>query len=98
MNDSEANPLTGNQSSPSCSTDATATCCANFYEQDLVQELMGGSYHPGGENLSHTLVEKLELPAGSSILDVACGVGTTSRMMAAAVSYTHLTLPTIYSV
>lgn len=83
MNDSEANPLTGNQSSPSCSTDATATCCANFYEQDLVQELMGGSYHPGGENLSHTLVEKLELPAGSSILDVACGVGTTSRMMAA---------------
>jgi len=62
--------------------DATATCCAQFYEQDLVQELMGGSYHPGGVNLSSTLIEKLGLKQGLQVLDVACGVGTTSRMMA----------------
>ena len=82
MNNSEPNGQSENQSSPTCGTDATATCCAQFYEQDLVQELMGGSYHPGGENLSRSLVEKLGLAAGSSTLDVACGVGTTSRMMA----------------
>ena len=77
------NPNPNDQSdTQSCGTDATATCCAQFYEQDLVQELMGGSYHPGGENLSRSLVEKLGLPSGSSALDVACGVGTTSRMMA----------------
>ena len=82
MNSSDPNDSSSNQANPSCGTDATATCCAQFYEQDLVQELMGGSYHPGGENLSRSLVEQLGLPAGSSALDVACGVGTTSRMMA----------------
>jgi ubiquinone/menaquinone biosynthesis C-methylase UbiE len=61
---------------------ATAMCCAQFYEQDIVQELMGGSYHPGGENLSATLVKKLNLPTSSDTLDVACGVGTTTRIMA----------------
>ena len=82
MNSSDSNESSSNQTSGSCGTDATATCCAQFYEQDLVQELMGGSYHPGGENLSRSLVEILGLPPGSSTLDVACGVGTTSRMMA----------------
>lgn len=61
---------------------ATAMCCAQFYEQDFVQELMGGSYHPGGEQLSSTLVNSLGLAAGSKALDVASGVGTTTRIMA----------------
>ena len=64
------------------SSDSVAACCAQFYEQDIVQELLGGSYHPGGENLSQTLVKSLKLNPGQSILDVACGVGTTTRMMA----------------
>ena len=72
MSESEAN------SSP---TDTTAACCANFYEQDIIQELLGGSYHPGGENLSGTLARSLGLTPGKSVLDVACGVGTTSRLM-----------------
>ena len=61
---------------------STAMCCSQFYEQDIVQELMGGSYHPGGEDLSRTLVQRLQLQKNQSALDVACGVGTTTRMMA----------------
>ena len=57
-------------------------CCANFYEQDIVQELMGGSFHPGGLGLSRKVVENLALSPGQTVLDVACGVGTTTRMMA----------------
>ena len=63
------------------STDTTAACCASFYEQDIIQELLGGSYHPGGENLSATLARSLSLQPGQTVLDVACGVGTTSRLM-----------------
>ena len=62
-------------------SDTTAACCANFYEQDIIQELLGGSYHPGGENLSATLARSLSLKPGQTVLDVACGVGTTSRLM-----------------
>ena len=61
---------------------SAAMCCSQFYEQDIVQELMGGSFHPGGEALSKTLVSELSLSAGAKVLDVACGVGTTTRMMA----------------
>ena len=41
-----------------------------------------GSFHPGGEELSTKLVDSLGMGAGSSVLDVACGVGTTTRIMA----------------
>ena len=26
----------------------TAVCCAQFYEQDWVQTILGNSFHPGG--------------------------------------------------
>jgi ubiquinone/menaquinone biosynthesis C-methylase UbiE len=79
MNDNRSEPATN--PTGNCGTDA-AMCCANFYEQDIIQELMGGSFHPGGEALSRRLVGSLQLSAGENVLDVACGVGTTSRMMA----------------
>ena len=57
-------------------------CCAAFYEQDWVQAVLGESFHPGGADLSARLVRGLHLPAKSRVLDVACGIGTTARLMA----------------
>jgi arsenite methyltransferase len=59
-----------------------AACCARFYEQDWVQSLLGESFHPGGIELSKALVQSLRLPEGARVLDVACGIGTTARLMA----------------
>lgn len=57
-------------------------CCAQFYEQDIVREIMGDSFHPGGPALSQRLVTSLNLPTGSRSLDIASGVGTTTQFMA----------------
>jgi len=57
-------------------------CCAAFYEQDWVQPVLGESFHPGGTDLSARLVRELHLPPKSRVLDVACGIGTTARLMA----------------
>ena len=63
-------------------TSEVAACCANFYEQDWVQNILGESFHPGGPDLSARLIHSLNLPADSHTLDVACGIGTTTLMMA----------------
>lgn len=60
----------------------TVACCAAFYEQDWVQAVLGDSFHPGGTDLSARLVRGLHLPAKSRVLDVACGIGTTARLIA----------------
>ena len=57
-------------------------CCAAFYEQDWVQAVLGDSFHPGGAELSARLVRGLHLPPKLRVLDVACGIGTTARLMA----------------
>jgi SAM-dependent methyltransferase len=61
---------------------ASTTCCARFYEQGWVRALLGDSFHPGGVEVSARLVESLSLPPGARVLDVACGVGTTTLLMA----------------
>ncbi len=62
---------------------ASATaCCARFYEQDWVRLILGDSFHPGGPELSARLVRSLGLTSGARVLDVACGIGTTTLMMA----------------
>jgi ubiquinone/menaquinone biosynthesis C-methylase UbiE len=66
----------------STSQSAAAMCCAQFYEQDIVRELMGDSFHPGGPALSQRLVRCLSLPSESQALDIACGLGGTTRFMA----------------
>ena len=57
-------------------------CCAAFYEQDWVQAVLGDSFHPGGTGLTARLVRGLHLPPKSRVLDVACGIGTTARLLA----------------
>lgn len=59
-----------------------AACCARFYEQSWVQQLLGESFHPGGLDLSARLLESLKLPADAAVLDVACGIGSTTLLMA----------------
>lgn len=60
-----------------------AACCAEMYEKDWVQELLGDSLHPGGLELSRRLWKKLPLGQPSvRILDVACGTGTTAIALA----------------
>ena len=65
------------------STDSqqTAACCAQFYEQDWVQTILGDSFHPGGTELTGRLIDSLQIDADESVLDVACGIGTTSLMV-----------------
>jgi hypothetical protein len=68
---------------PPTATELTpAACCAAFYEQDWVQTVLGESFHPGGTDLSTRLIRGLHLPANARVLDVACGIGTTARLMA----------------
>lgn len=68
---------------PTATEPASATaCCAAFYEQEWVQAVLGDSFHPGGADLSARLVRGLYLPSNSQVLDVACGIGTTARLMA----------------
>ena len=65
------------------STDSqeTAACCAQFYEQDWVQTILGDSFHPGGTDLTGRLIDSLQIDSDESVLDVACGIGTTSLMV-----------------
>ena len=68
--------------SPQSPTDETAVCCSAFYEQELVQQLMGDSFHPGGIDLTKRLINRLNLPAKSKVADIACGIGTTTCLLA----------------
>jgi SAM-dependent methyltransferase len=67
---------------PVTKTNPNALCCAAFYEQDWVRAVLGESFHPGGIELSARLIRGLHLPAKSRVLDLACGIGTTTRLMA----------------
>ena len=59
----------------------TAACCAQFYEQDWVQTILGDSFHPGGVDLTGRLIDSLHIDKSETVLDVACGIGTTSMMV-----------------
>ena len=57
-------------------------CCANFYQGDLVQMVMGGVFHPGGLDLTRHLGEMAGLTAADHCLDVACGQGRSAVYLA----------------
>lgn len=58
------------------------SCCAATYGSDVVAMLLGDSYHPGGLGLTRHLAGLLRLSPGATVLDVACGRGTTSLLLA----------------
>jgi arsenite methyltransferase len=57
-------------------------CCANLYESDAAQLLLGESFHPGGLALTERLGEILQLSDADRVLDAACGKGTTAIFLA----------------
>jgi arsenite methyltransferase len=57
-------------------------CCALFYGSDAARYLLGESFHPGGAELTVELAGMLGLGSESSLLDVACGKGTSAFAVA----------------
>jgi arsenite methyltransferase len=53
------------------------SCCANLYADETLLFLLGPSLHPGGLDLTKKLAERLEISESDTLLDVACGVGST---------------------
>jgi arsenite methyltransferase len=66
------------------SADLPATsCCTAFYELDWVRQIAQDSFHPGGSELTSSMVTSMNLPAGARIADIGCGAGTSARWLAA---------------
>lgn len=47
------------------------------YEQPSVRAVTGPTIRPGGLELTHSLLARSGLPAGSMVLDAGCGLGAT---------------------
>jgi len=62
-----------------CGTGDDASCCAAFYDRAEIRYLLGDSLHPGGIELTLRMAEQLALGPDSSLLDVACGRGTSLK-------------------
>ncbi len=60
-----------------------ARCCAELYELPIVEYLLGQSFHPGGTKLTRQLATATLVSPNSRVLDVACGSGTSARLLAA---------------
>lgn len=57
-------------------------CCALLYELPLTALLLGESFHPGGNRLTRQLAEQALVGPGSQVLDIACGLGNSARLLA----------------
>lgn len=67
---------------PAPGAEQIKNCCAATYGQDAVALLLGDAYHPGGQALTERLADALGLRAGQHVVDIACGPGTTARLLA----------------
>ena len=57
-------------------------CCTAVYQSEWARLLLGGSFHPGGLDLTARLGELMGLRPSHRVLDVASGVGTTAVYLA----------------
>jgi len=62
--------------------EAIKACCAAAYQSDVVNLVLGESYHPGGLDLTRRLAQALALRPGQRVLDVASGPGATAFLLA----------------
>lgn len=58
------------------------SCCAGLYELPVVEYLLGRSFHPGGAKLTRQLASSALVSPESQVLDVACGIGNSARIIA----------------
>ena len=58
-------------------------CCAELYELPVVGYLLGQSFHPGGPKLTRQLASASLVSPNAEVLDLACGNGTSARIVAA---------------
>ncbi|MFC2062558.1 class I SAM-dependent methyltransferase [Chloroflexota bacterium] len=58
------------------------TCCATFYQSDIVRLLLGDVLHPGGLELTGYLGTVIGLSSEDKVLDIACGRGASAVHLA----------------
>jgi len=58
------------------------TCCARLYESEAARWLLDGELHPGRKRSTLRLAELAGVAPGTRVLDVACGTGTSARLLA----------------
>ncbi|MBI2855433.1 MAG: methyltransferase domain-containing protein [Chloroflexi bacterium] len=61
--------------------DLTA-CCVATYGNPLVRWLLGGSFHPGGLELTTDIARIMEIDSGSVVLDAGCASGDSAVHLA----------------
>lgn len=59
------------------SQEALKLACARAYESELATALLGPAFHPGGLALTDRLADLAAIGRDDSVVDVACGRGTT---------------------
>jgi len=62
--------------------DREAKLCTSFYESDIVRQLFGDIFHPGGLALTRHMGKVIGLSQGDHVLDIACGRGTSAVHLA----------------
>ena len=58
------------------------SCCAAAYSTSAARFLLGDSFHPGGSELTSRLIRQLGVRTGSTVVDVASGLGTSALQLA----------------
>ncbi len=58
------------------------SCCAAAYSTAAARFLLGDSFHPGGSQLTSRLIRDLGVGDGSTVVDVASGLGTSALQLA----------------